>query len=303
MAKLCQANTDMTRPVVLPRFAVSPKCRLSLKCIASGKEQPKPNYELKTNRRRVVSLAPAACACSWCVINAAKAATGRNSFMDSIFAQAMATGMDDYEAAITPTKTKLFAELNQYLKHESKLSEEAALPAHVVEIGCGTGPNLRYYSHESTRITAVDPNSYMLPFLKENMKKLGWNHARVSWKEGVAEELPIDDCSADAVVCTLVLCSVRDVDAVTRQVRRVLRPGGKFLFIEHTLAPRDRLLLRVGQLMCDPLQRMLADGCSLLRDPMPAIERAGLDSSATMRFSVEGMGLIGPHVAGIATKN
>ena len=122
------------------------------------------------------------------------------------------------------------------------------------------------------------------------------------WRAGKAEALPLEDASTDVVVCTLVLCSVSDVEKAVKEAKRVLVPGGKFLFIEHTVGqPSASLLFKLSQQVFNPLQRLLADGCNLTRDPLPVIEEAGFKNVEAMRFEVGGMGLIKPHVAGIAT--
>ena len=273
----------------------------------SKQQQPKPrsslpriditqNRSLVKPSRRSLLVSPALICCS-CGCGKAAAATdgthNRNGFLDQVFAEAMYSGMTDYESAISPVKTRLFSQLQP--SKEGELLE-------VAEIGCGTGPNLPYYNKNNTKITAVDPNNYMLPFLKKNMTEQGWAEDSISWKAGVAESLPLEDSSVDAVVCTLVLCSVTDVVAVIAEVKRVLRPGGKLLFIEHTVAgPEAGTLLRVAQYALNPLQRLFADGCNLIRDPLPQIEGAGFKNVDSMRFKVDGFNLIGPHVAGIAT--
>ena len=133
------------------------------------------------------------------------------------------------------------------------------------------------------------------------MQAAGVRPEQLTWKQGVAEALPVEDNSADAVVCTLVLCSVADPAACLAEVQRVLRPGGRFLFIEHTRAVANPLL-GAAQFVLNPVQRLCADGCNLTRDPLPAIEDAfGVGGVDSMRFEVEGMSLIAPHVAGIAT--
>eukprot|EP00887_Chlorella_sp_A99_P001288 scaffold14.g1288.t1 len=218
----------------------------------------------------------------------------------------MAGGMFDYEAAIAPTKRALFEQLfahNPSFSSNSSRSSSDDLPT-LLEVGIGTGPNLPYLrrSGRDFRILGVDPNEYMRRHLEAAAARVDWPAGRLSWELGDAEALPLGDASVDAAVCTLVLCSVADPPAVVREVRRVLRPGGRLLFIEHTAAPADASpLLRLGQWAFNPLQQLLADGCHLTRDPLPAIEAAGFSSVQARRFSVEGMGLIGPHVAGIAT--
>ncbi|KAJ6801197.1 methyltransferase-like protein 7A [Iris pallida] len=86
-----------------------------------------------------------------------------------------------------------------------------------------------------------------------------------SYETEVGEALPIEDNSVDAVIGTLVLCSVKDVGVALREVRRVLKPGGLYLFIEH-VAAREGSLLRLMQSILDPLQQLLSDGCHLTRE-------------------------------------
>ncbi|KAG7667150.1 hypothetical protein KSW81_000892 [Nannochloris sp. 'desiccata'] len=228
----------------------------------------------------------------------ATAANGapRNAFLDRVFAQNMYTGMNEYEEAIAPVKTNLFSRLKPASPSTSSLD--------VVEIGIGTGPSLKYYPREeypNLSITAVDPNNFMLPYLYKNMDAQRWERDSISWQLGTAEALPLEDSSTDVVVCTLVLCSVSDVEKAVKEATRVLRPGGQFLFIEHTIAqPNASLLFKISQRALNPMQRALADGCNLTRDPLAVIEKAGFSSVDAMRFEVEGMGLIAPHVAGIA---
>ena len=94
--------------------------------------------------------------------------------------------------------------------------------------------------------------------------------------------------------------SVLDVAAVIKESMRVLRPGGQFLFVEHTGAQQFGWL-QFAQWAFDPLQQLLADGCHLRRDPLPVIA-AAFETVESERFRVDGMGLIAPHVAGLATR-
>jgi SAM-dependent methyltransferase len=103
--------------------------------------------------------------------------------------------------------------------------------------------------------------------------------------------------------CLQVLCSVPNVESALAEVKRVLKPGGKFLFTEHVLAPEPDRKLRLLQHILNPLQQATADGCHLDRDTLKSIQSAGFANVDASSFVVPGLGLIGPHVAGIATVN
>lgn len=100
------------------------------------------------------------------------------------------------------------------------------------------------------------------------------------------------------------MCSLPDVDHSLAEIRRVLRPGGKFLFIEHVAADDSEAFLRLQQQLLDPLQQLLADGCHVTRNTRAALDRAGFDVSGpdVMSFKLDGFtGPISPHIAGIVT--
>ncbi|KAG2491934.1 hypothetical protein HYH03_009667 [Edaphochlamys debaryana] len=120
--------------------------------------------------------------------------------------------------------------------------------------------------------------------------------------EGDVGSLPFADGEFDAAVCTLVLCSVPSQAAALAELRRVVRPGGSLLLIEHVAAGPERLLMRLAQSVLTPLQRALADGCCLNRDTGRAVAEAGWDAregGALRRFDLEGMSILAPHVAGV----
>lgn len=98
-----------------------------------------------------------------------------------------------------------------------------------------------------------------------------------------------------------VLCSVPDVQAAVREMKRVLKPGGNLFFLEHVSAGGSRPLLNAAQQLLNPIQQLLADGCHLNRDPLKAFAGAEFASLESRRFEVPGMGVIAPHVSGVAT--
>lgn len=135
----------------------------------------------------------------------------------------------------------------------------------VVEVGAGTGRNLAHYDLDAVdRLLLLEPAPSMRDHLAPALRGLaGARRARVTVLDGDAAAIPLPDDSADAVVCSLVLCSVDDVDAALREVRRVLRPGGQLRFLEHCRATGLRAL---AQRAVTPVTRRYAGGCRCDRD-------------------------------------
>ena len=165
----------------------------------------------------------------------------RDARQDQGFAKGMATGMKAYEKAVEPTKLRLFASL---------LAGLPAADAVVVEMGIGTFPNAKYYTTALPRetrgpasldIIGIDPNDAMPTFALSGPAVDALRTAGHSLRliHGVAEALPLADGSADAVVCTLTLCSVPEPARALAEARRVLKPGGRLLFLEHVRRETD----------------------------------------------------------------
>jgi SAM-dependent methyltransferase len=172
----------------------------------------------------------------------------------------------------------------------------AGLSGTVLEIGPGTGANFVYYPPD-IRWIGIEPNPFMHPHLRAAAAGAGLS---IDIRDGRADRLECDDESVDAVVSTLVLCSVSDVSGALLEIQRVLRPGGRFLFIEH-VADLPGTWLRRTQRLLRPLVRTLADGCHLDRDTALAIERHGFAGVAYQCFRLP-IPLVSPHIIGIATK-
>jgi ubiquinone/menaquinone biosynthesis C-methylase UbiE len=137
----------------------------------------------------------------------------------------------------------------------------------VLEVGAGTGINLEYYAAEIEELVLVEPEPAMVRKLERRVREVG-RDARI--EESGAEALPFPDDSFDAVVCTLVLCSVDDPRRALDELRRVLRPGGSFFFLEHVRSddPRTaRLQNRVN-----PIWHFVANGCNCNRPTLALIE-------------------------------
>lgn len=164
----------------------------------------------------------------------------------------------------------------------------------VLEIGGGTGANLPHY-RDVERVTVSEPN----PFMREKLRpKLARARVPVELSEAGAEALPFEDDSFDTVVSTLVLCTVPDQVQALAEIRRVLRPGGRLLFIEHV---RGEGSAARWQDRIEPLWGFLLAGCHPNRDTVSSIREAGFEIEALEDFypPVPLSGLT-PHVQGVA---
>jgi ubiquinone/menaquinone biosynthesis C-methylase UbiE len=144
-------------------------------------------------------------------------------------------------------------------RHRVSLLSHAA--GDVLEIGLGTGLNLPHYPRAIRRITAVEPNAGTHRRARARMQQAGM---QVDKRPLGGESLPFDDGSFDCVVSTFTLCSIAGIDRALAEIYRVLRPGGKFLFLEHGLSPDAGV--RAWQTRLNAVQRWLADNCHLNRD-------------------------------------
>ncbi|KAL3032833.1 hypothetical protein AAZX31_02G103900 [Glycine max] len=172
----------------------------------------------------------------------------------------------------------------------------------ILEIGIGTGPNLSYYASGSgVEVVGIDPNPKMEKYARSSAASAGLPTSNFEFIQAVGEAIPLSDASVDAVVGTLVLCSVKDVDMTLKEVRRVLRPGGLYVFVEH-VAAKDGTFLKFMQRVLDPLQQTLADGCHLSRETGNDISRAGFSSVELNTAFLSSATFINPHAYGIAYK-
>ncbi|MDO8510059.1 MAG: class I SAM-dependent methyltransferase [bacterium] len=167
----------------------------------------------------------------------------------------------------------------------------------VVEIGSGPGSNLPYFPKGIT-LVAVEPNSHMREYFEARAHTIGFNNYK--FLTSSAEEIPLGDNTADAVVSTRVLCSVRDLTKVLHEVRRLLKPAGEFIFIEHVAAPRRSLLYFFQKIFKLPWG-FIADGCRPDQETLYLIKRAGFSEVKAESLKI-GNGLIAPHIFGIARK-
>lgn len=147
----------------------------------------------------------------------------------------------------------------------------------VVEVGAGEGSNFELYPAGVERVVAVEPE----PYLRARAVARGVRRVEV-W-EASAQSLPVGDGEADAVVFSLVLCTL-PLDAALAEARRVLRPGGEVRFLEHVQDPQPGSRRRVQRALDATVWPLLAGGCHLSRDPVAALQAAGFEVTALERF-------------------
>jgi SAM-dependent methyltransferase len=209
----------------------------------------------------------------------------------------------DYRANAVrgPINALFFTALDGYLDRlmrERKRVVFADLPPTVVELGPGIGANLRYLS-PGTRLIAVEPNEAMHPRLRARAARA---QVELDLHTTVGERLDLADASVDAVISSLVLCTVPDPAAVVAEVHRVLRPGGRYAFVEHVAAPEHTALRRLQRAVRRPWGWFF-EGCSCERDLRPVIEGAGFSHTAITDYRAPGPFLpANPQIAGLATR-
>ena len=194
------------------------------------------------------------------------------------FAWAMHYAAERYDALLADRKRDLLG----------------SLKGTIVEIGPGTGTNFRYYPR-GVRWIGVEPNPYMHPYLRRAGNTAG---IEVVVRQDHAENMDLADRSADVVVTTAVLCSVNDQARTLQEIRRVLKPGGQFVFLEHVGADRTTSLRKVQGLV-RPFWRCIADGCDPARETGEAIIEAGFKPIHFESFTLP-LGPVATHIAGTA---
>jgi SAM-dependent methyltransferase len=186
-----------------------------------------------------------------------------------------------FDRLLGPHKRRLFADL----------------PDTVVELGSGVGANLRYLAPGSTLI-AVEPNPAMHGRLRRAAERSG---VQLQVQDAPAEDTRLPDASAEVVLSSLVLCSVGDPVRALAEVRRVLQPGGRFMFVEHVAAPAGSRLRRLQRAVRRPWAWCF-EGCSCERDLGGALRSAGFASVEVEDYRLRSPFLpFNPQIAGVAT--
>lgn len=150
----------------------------------------------------------------------------------------------------------------------------------IVEIGFGSGPNMEHYPDSVERVLAVEPSELSR---QRAIHNIALRPIEVEFVGLNGERIPLDDDSADGGLVTFTLCTIPNVHAALAELRRVLKPGAPLRVLEHGLAP-DRRVQRVQRALT-PLQRRLAGGCHLDRDPVALVAEAGfVDIDASQQY-------------------
>jgi ubiquinone/menaquinone biosynthesis C-methylase UbiE len=175
----------------------------------------------------------------------------------------------------------------------------AALSGRVLEIGAGTGRNLPFYPEAVTELVLLEPDPHMRAQLARRSAR---ERRRLTIHDGDAAALPFPDGTFDAVVMTLVLCTIPEVPRALAEARRVLAPHGSLVFIEHVGATEGTRRRR-WQRRLEPVWRRVAGGCRLTSDTLRAIADAGFTVRRVDTSDLPGLMRIGsPVVRGVAQR-
>jgi SAM-dependent methyltransferase len=172
----------------------------------------------------------------------------------------------------------------------------AGLEGRVVELGFGSGHNAPFYPEAVERVAAIEPADLGWKLAE---KRLRATRVPVERAGLDGQSLPFDDASFDTALSTWTLCTIPDVAAALSEVRRVLKPGGTLHFVEHGLAPDERV--RVWQHRLEPLQKRLFGGCHLTRPIVDLLTAAGFTISELDVFYEDGSPkVVGADSLGVA---
>ena len=174
-----------------------------------------------------------------------------------------------YDLHICPHLIDFFMKNKVIKKQRLKVIPKAQ--GKVLEIGIGSGLNLDFYDKKKVdKIYALDPHPKLAQMSKKKAKEL---QIDLEFFERSAEDIPLEDNFFDTIVCTYTLCTIEDPIKALKEVKRVLKPEGRYLFSEHGLSPDENIAS--WQKRLNPIQNVLGGGCHLNRDIPKIIDQSG----------------------------
>jgi ubiquinone/menaquinone biosynthesis C-methylase UbiE len=209
-----------------------------------------------------------------------------------------------------PVRHPLFARIYQWTSAQAEAAGQAehrrellaGLTGRVLELGAGNGLNFEHYPPTVEEVVAVEPERYLRGRAAEAARRVP---VAVRVVDGLAGDLPFEEASFDAVVASLVLCTVPDVPSALADLRRVLRPGGELRFYEHVLARQPRYAAFQRAVTRSGAWPLAAGGCQADRDTPRALEQAGFVIERCRRFHFRPSVLVAPaapRILGVARR-
>ncbi|KAI1297213.1 Methyltransferase-like protein 7A [Halotydeus destructor] len=197
-------------------------------------------------------------------------------------------------------KVKLFSAMRDQVSRDPGLAATGSI--HILEIGVGNGANLKYYP-KGSRLTSVEPNPFFEKYFQDNLDQFPDTKVE-QFITGKAEDMSsVASSSVDAVVSTLVLCSVDNVDRCLQEIHRVLVPGGRFYLVEHVTYNETYKFLRFVQRLIEPFWSFFGDGCKLSRDIERHLKYSQFKKIDVVTLIIENLYLVmKPHVIGVCHK-
>ena len=197
-----------------------------------------------------------------------------------------------YDQHICPHIIDFFMNMNIIKKQRLKVIPNAK--GKVLEIGIGSGSNLEFYDQNKvSKIYALDPHPKLEKMTKKKAKELG---IEIEFFPVMAEKIPLEDHFFDTIVCTYTLCSIEEPIKALKEIKRVLKPVGQYIFSEHGLAPEENVVRWQNRL--NPIQNLIGGGCNLNRDIPKLIEEGGYKINELNKGYIPGPKFISYHYWG-----
>jgi SAM-dependent methyltransferase len=186
--------------------------------------------------------------------------------------------MGFYAKYILPRILEWSAGAPEFGEYRQRALEPAC--GETLEIGLGTGLNLPYYPEAVTKLTAIDSEIMLEDRVEKRVAACPFPVTRM--RLDAQGRLPFEDQTFDTVVTTLTLCSIHDAAAALAEIRRVLKPGGRFVFFEHGRSDDPKVARRQDRF--NPIQKIVGAGCNMNRKIDELIENAGFEITSLDRF-------------------